>query len=84
MKLKNIKTDGVFVEIGLEPNTEIFKDLVSLDKYGQIIVDMIHKTNVEGIFAAGDCTDVSYKQIIISMGEAAKAALSAFNYVIKL
>lgn len=83
-EIKNIKTDGVFVEIGLEPNTEIFKDLVSLDKYGQIIVDKDNKTNVEGIFAAGDCTDVSFKQIIISMGEAAKAALSAFNYVIKL
>lgn len=82
-ELKNIKADGVFIEIGLKANTAVFKDLIQLDNYGQIIIDNLNRTNIEGIFAAGDCTDVAYKQIIISMGEGAKAALSAYDYIIK-
>ena len=73
--------DGVFVQIGLVPNTE-FVD-VEKDRFGQIIVNGHNDTNVPGIFAAGDCTNVAYKQIIISMGSGANAALGAFDYLIR-
>ena len=78
----DLKTDGVFVEIGLLPNTDIFKGLLDMNKLGEIKINELNETSVEGIFAAGDCTSVAYKQIIISMGEGAKAGLSAFNYII--
>jgi alkyl hydroperoxide reductase subunit F len=77
----HIGLDGVFVQIGLVPNTE-FLD-VEKDKFGQIIVDAHGATNVPGVFAAGDCTHSPYKQIIISMGEGAKASLGAFDYLIR-
>ncbi|WP_067139281.1 FAD-dependent oxidoreductase [Oceanivirga salmonicida] len=83
-ELKNIKTDGIFVEIGLLPSTDNFKDLVELNNRNEIKIDALNKTNVDGIFAAGDCTDVAYKQIIIALGDGAKAALSAFDYLLKL
>jgi alkyl hydroperoxide reductase subunit F len=73
--------DGVFVQIGLVPNTE-FVD-VEKDRFGQIVVNGHNDTNVPGIFAAGDCTNVAYKQIIISMGSGANAALGAFDYLIR-
>lgn len=79
---KKVKTDGVFIEIGLIANTDPFKNLVNLSKSGEIIIDNANMTNIEGIFAAGDCTTVLHKQIIVSMGEGAKAALSAFNYIL--
>ncbi|WP_068267954.1 FAD-dependent oxidoreductase [Caviibacter abscessus] len=79
---KIIDTDGIFVEIGLIANTDPFKNLVDVNKAGEIIIDNSNMTNVPGIFAAGDCTTVLHKQIIISMGEGAKAALSAFNYIL--
>ncbi|MFC6293311.1 alkyl hydroperoxide reductase subunit F [Macrococcus epidermidis] len=75
--------EGVFVQIGLVPSTEFVGDLVARNNRGEIIVDKNGATNVPGIFAAGDCTDQTYKQIIISMGSGATAALSAFDYLIR-
>ena len=73
---------GVFVQIGLVPNSQFVKDLVSLNDYGEIIVDAKCQTSEPGIFAAGDVTTVPYKQIVISMGEGAKASLAAFEYLL--
>lgn len=75
--------EGVFILIGLMPNTEWLKDSVELTSRGEILVDKHGATNIEGIFAAGDCTDSAYKQIIISMGSGATAALGAFDYLIR-
>ena len=74
---------GVFVQIGLVPNTEFLKGTVELSRFGEIIVDARCHTSVPGIFAAGDVTTVPYKQIIIATGEGAKAALSAFDHLIR-
>ncbi len=74
-----IPLDGIFVQIGLIPNSEIFKKLLEVNKMGEIVVDKNGRTSQKGIYAAGDVTDVSYKQIVISMGDAAKAALAAFD-----
>ncbi|WP_202813802.1 alkyl hydroperoxide reductase subunit F [Defluviitalea phaphyphila] len=82
-KENHIKLDGVFIQIGLVPNTDWLKDIVKCNEAGEIIVDKYGATNVPGIFAAGDCTNAPYKQIIISMGSGATAALSAFNYLMK-
>lgn len=71
--------DGVFVQIGLAPNSALFKELVATNRYGEIEIDSRCRTNIPGIYAAGDVTTVPYKQIIISMGEGAKAALTAFD-----
>lgn len=83
---KHLTVDGVFVQIGLVPNTEWLNgDSVSvkLNDHGEIMVDKYGATNIEGLYAAGDCTDSSYKQIIISMGSGATAALGAFDYLIR-
>ncbi|MBA8762400.1 alkyl hydroperoxide reductase subunit F [Staphylococcus coagulans] len=80
---KHINLDGVFVQIGLSPNTEWLGDSVQRNRMGEIEVDRLGNTNVPGVFAAGDCTDQRYKQIIISMGSGATAALSAFDYLIR-
>lgn len=77
----HITLDGVFVQIGLLPNTEFID--VEKDKFGQIIVDAHGATSKSRIFAAGDCTNVAYKQIIISMGQGATASLGAFDYLIR-
>ena len=77
----HIGLDGVFVQIGLVPNTEFID--VEKDKFGQIIVDAHGATSKSRIFAAGDCTNVPYKQIIISMGQGATASLGAFDYLIR-
>ena len=74
-----IDLDGVFVQIGLAPNSGPFKDVVKTTPYGEIVIDSHARTNVPGIYAAGDVSTVPYKQIIVSMGEGAKAALSAFD-----
>jgi len=74
---------GVFVQIGLVPNTEFLKGTLELSKYGEIIVDARCATSVPGIYAAGDATTVPYKQIVIAAGEGAKAALSAFDHLIR-
>ena len=70
---------GVFVQIGLVPNSSLFKDLLPLTRGGEIIVDGSCRTSVKGVYAAGDVTNVPYKQIIVAMGEGAKAALSVFE-----
>lgn len=79
-KVHNLNVEGVFVEIGLVPNAG-FYDIVEKNKYGEIIIEGHNKTNIEGIFAAGDVTNVLEKQIIIACGEGAKACLSAFSYL---
>ncbi|VTS42554.1 NADH dehydrogenase [Streptococcus pseudoporcinus] len=80
----HIDVEGVFVQIGLLPNTEWLKDSgIELTDRGEIIVDSHGATNVPGIFAAGDCTNSAYKQIIISMGSGATAAIGAFDYLIR-
>ena len=79
-----VELSGVFVQIGLVPNTDFLKGgQVELSKFGEIIVDAKCHTNVPGVFAAGDVTTVPYKQIIIASGEGAKAALSAFDHLIR-
>jgi len=80
---KELKVDGVFVQIGLVPNTEWLAGTVERNRFGEILVDKYGATNVPGVFAAGDCTDSAYKQIIISMGSGATAALGAFDYLIR-
>lgn len=74
-----IDLDGVFVQIGLLPNSQFIKDVVEVTKFGEIVIDPKCRTNVPGIYAAGDVTTVPFKQIIIAMGEGAKAALTAFE-----
>ena len=76
---KTITLDGVFVQIGLLPNSGFIKDIVEVNRYGEIIVDDKCKTNVKGVYAAGDVTTTPFKQIVVAMGEGAKAALSAFE-----
>ena len=78
-----VDLDGVFVQIGLVPNTEWLKGTVALSRHGEIEVDAKGQTSVPGVFAAGDATTTPYKQIIIAAGEGAKAALSAFDYLIR-
>jgi alkyl hydroperoxide reductase subunit F len=75
--------DGIFVQIGLLPNTEWLKGSVDLSSRGEIIVDQHGQTSVPGVFAAGDCTTVPYKQIVIALGEGAKASLAAFDHLMR-
>jgi thioredoxin reductase (NADPH) len=79
-----ITVDGVFIEMGYIAKTDIVKNLVRLNDNKEIIVDKYCATSHEGIFAAGDVTDVPYKQAVISAGQGAIAALSAYNYIQKL
>lgn len=79
----HIELEGVFVQIGLVPNTEWLGETVERNKFGEIVVDKQGATSLPGVFAAGDCTDSAYKQIIISMGSGATAALGAFDYLIR-
>ncbi|MBN2159846.1 MAG: FAD-dependent oxidoreductase [Spirochaetes bacterium] len=78
-----IHAKGIFIEIGLVPNSGFAKGFLKLNEAGEIMVDCACRTSVPGIFAAGDVTDVPFKQIIIAGGEGAKAALSACNYVLQ-
>jgi len=80
---KHIELQGVFVQIGLVPNTDWLGDTVERTRFGEIVVDSHGATNLPGVFAAGDCTNSPYKQIIISMGSGATAALGAFDYLIR-
>ena len=75
--------EGVFVQIGLVPNTEFLKGTIELSRFGEIVVDHHGATNAHGVFAAGDVTTVPYKQIVIAAGDGAKAALGAFDYLIR-
>ncbi|UCV00735.1 alkyl hydroperoxide reductase subunit F [Acidovorax radicis] len=79
-----VPLEGVFVQIGLVPNTEWLKGTVELSRFGEIVVDAYGRTNVPGVFAAGDCTTVPFKQIVIAAGDGAKAALSAFDHLIRM
>ncbi|MGA2698730.1 MAG: FAD-dependent oxidoreductase [Methanoregula sp.] len=80
---QSIGVDGVFIEIGWTPNTEVLDGLVNLHDRGEIVVDVDGRTSRPGIFAAGDVTSVKSKQIIIAAGEGAKAALEAYEYVMQ-
>ena len=80
-KKEELSVDGIFVEIGHTVNAQAIKDLVKLNENKEIIVDADCQTSEPGIFAAGDVTNLKYKQIVISAGEGAKAALSAYKYV---
>jgi alkyl hydroperoxide reductase subunit F len=71
--------DGVFVQIGLSPNSAFVKDLVELNRFGEIVVDPKGRTSVPGIYAAGDVTPVPFKQIVVAVGDGAKTALTAFE-----
>jgi NADH-dependent peroxiredoxin subunit F len=82
-EIRHLELEGVFVQIGLVPNTEWLKGTVDLSRYGEIEIDAKGHTNVPGVFAAGDCTTVPYKQIVIAAGDGSKAALSAFDYLIR-
>ncbi|MED3551750.1 alkyl hydroperoxide reductase subunit F [Cytobacillus praedii] len=79
----HVELQGVFVQIGLVPSTEWLGDTVERTRIGEIVVDKRGATSLPGVFAAGDCTDSAYKQIIISMGSGATAALGAFDYLIR-
>jgi thioredoxin-disulfide reductase len=79
--LKELKVDGVFLEIGYIVDPSMVKDLVKLNQMNEIVIDNSSKTNVSGIFAAGDCTNTPYKQTVISAGEGAKAGLEAYKFV---
>ena len=81
--LHNVDLDGVFVQIGLVPNTGWLKGTVELSDRGEVVIDDRNATSVPGVFAAGDCTTVPYKQIVIALGAGSTAALSAFDHLIR-
>lgn len=80
---KHIELAGVFIQIGLVPNTDWLGDTVERNKFGEIIIDNRGATNIPGVFAAGDCTDIPYNQIITSMGAGSIASLSASDYLVR-
>jgi len=80
---KRLDVQGIMVEIGLLPNSELVLDTMEINRIGEIVIDSRCRTGVSGIFACGDVTDVPYKQVIVAAGEGAKAALSAYDYIIK-
>lgn len=80
-EIRELNIDGLFIEIGHEPKTEVLAGLVERDSLGQVIVDLSGKTSCDGIFAAGDVTQVEFKQIVIGCGQGAIAALSAYKYL---
>ena len=77
----NLETDAVFIEMGYIARTDLVKDLVELNKIGEVVVDKFCATSQEGVFACGDVTDTPYKQVVISAGQGAIAALSAYNHI---
>jgi alkyl hydroperoxide reductase subunit F len=80
--LVDYEADGMFIEKALAPNSDFIKDLVKLDERGRIIVDGANRTSVPGIFAAGDVTNNIAEQVLIAVGDGAKAALSAYDYLL--
>jgi NADH-dependent peroxiredoxin subunit F len=80
---KRVEVEGVFIQIGLVPNTDWLKGTVDLTAWGEVEVDHHNATSIPGVFAAGDCTNVPYKQIIIAMGHGSNASLGAFDYLIR-
>lgn len=81
-KEAEVGTDGIFVELGLIPNSELVKGLVDLDDQGRVIIDNHNRTDCPGLFAAGDVTNAFAEQVLIAVGEGAKAALSAYEYLL--
>lgn len=81
-EIEELFTDGVFVEIGLLPNSDFAKNIVEINSKKEIVIDSRCRTNYEGIFAAGDVTNVPFKQIVIAAGEGAKAAMAAYEYLV--
>ncbi len=81
--IRQVELEGVFIQIGLVPNTEWLKGTLALSRHGEIEVDTRGQTSLPGVFAAGDATTVPYKQIVIAAGDGARAALSAFDYLIR-
>lgn len=77
--LLDIAADGVFIQIGLVPNSSVVRELVDTNRFGEIMIDAHNRTSAPGVYAAGDVTTVPWKQIVVAMGEGAKAALSAFE-----
>ena len=82
-EIKTVALEGIFVQIGLLPNTDWLKGTVNLTRFGEIEINAKGETNVPGVLAAGDCTNVPYKQIVIAAGAGATAALSAFDHLIR-
>lgn len=81
-KLKELTADGTFVEMALMPNTKMVEGLVTLDAQGRVVVDSANRTNIPGVFAAGDVTNCYAEQVLVAVGEGAKAALSAYDYLL--
>ncbi len=81
-KVKRLSVAGIIVEIGLLPNSELAVDTLQTNRIGEIVIDARCRTGVAGVFACGDVTDVPFKQVIVAAGEGAKAALSAYDYII--
>ena len=81
--LMELDTECVFIEKDLVPNTEYVKDLVELDEQGRVVIDSINQTSVPGVFAAGDITNIYAEQVLVAVGEGAKAALTAYNYLLR-
>jgi alkyl hydroperoxide reductase subunit F len=83
-KTKKLAVEGVFIEIGLVPNSELLKDIVKLNEYGEILINCTGETGIDGLYAAGDVTDVPEKQIAVAVGEGVKAVLRAHRYLQRL
>lgn len=82
--VRELHADGIFVEMALTPNSRMVEDLAALDKQGRIIVDSSNRTNVAGLFAAGDVTNCYAEQVLVAVGEGAKAALSAYDFLLPM
>ena len=80
---QTVTLQGVFVQIGLAPNTAYVGDSLERNRMGEIVIDSRGATSMEGVYAAGDCATTPYKQIIVAMGSGATAALSAFDYIVR-
>jgi alkyl hydroperoxide reductase subunit F len=80
---RRVPVDGLFIELGLVPNTGPFKDLVELDSEGRVLINTANETSRPGVFAAGDASSGFAEQVLISVGEGAKAALSCYDYLLK-
>ena len=82
-EVMELDTECVFIEKDLVPNTEYVKDLVELDEQGRVVIDSINQTSIPGVFAAGDITNIYAEQVLVAVGEGAKAALTAYNYLLR-
>ena len=80
---RKLDVEGIFVEVGLQPNSKLFRDIVKRNRRGEIEIDSLCRTSAPGIFAAGDVTSVPFKQIVIAAGDGAKAGLSAYDYLLR-